>query len=84
MVSVLIAYDRQTAMTTLERWFDDPIAARRERLALELASIAQPDVEVVLLEASSREEVRVTHARYFDQVALGAERLFPPSAKGSA
>jgi len=82
MISVLIAYDRHTATTTLERWFDDPLEARRERLRLELESIAQPDVEIVLLEATSRAAVLVTHARYFDRAALGADRLFPPSAKG--
>lgn len=82
MASVLIAYDRHRAETIVERWFDDSAEARRERLALELSSIDKPDLEVVLLENATREDVRISHARYFDPGAIVTDRLFPPQ-KGS-
>lgn len=84
MADVLIAYDRRKAQTLVERWFEDATEARRERLALEIASLDQPDLEVVLLEAQTREDVRVSHARYFDPLAIGVDRLFPPTLKGSS
>ena len=78
MASVVIAYDRHRAETVVERWFDDSAEARRERLALELSFIDKPDLEVVLLENATREDVRISHARYFDPAAIVTDRLFPP------
>jgi hypothetical protein len=43
----------------------DPNAAMRRRFDLEMRERANSDVEVVLLSASSQEELVRTHARYF-------------------
>lgn len=82
MPNVLIAYDRTRAVTLRETWFDDPEAARGERLALELASNDEPQIEVVLLQADSRADVERSHARYFAPASLDPDRLFP-RAKGT-
>jgi hypothetical protein len=43
----------------------DPATAMRKRFALEMREREDPDVEVVLLAAASREALMRTHSRYF-------------------
>lgn len=68
----VVVYDRRRAQTRELLRFD----AERSEVALsewrrrEHAELGNPDIEVVLFEAESEEDLRRTHARYFD---LGEE-----------
>lgn len=53
----------------------DRAAATRERLAAEKAHLTEPDVEVVILSARSREVLERTHSRYFRSARELAEDL---------
>ena len=67
MMWFLIVYDRpQQRMTHFRAYASDEYdIAWRARNELSLSHVRDPDVEVVLLGASSEADVRVTHARYF-------------------
>jgi hypothetical protein len=66
MMQYLLTY-RQSSGTLLElrELGEDVQAAMRERFKVELERRGDPDVEVVLLSAASREALMRTHARYF-------------------
>lgn len=72
MALFVVVYDRSRARTIELRQFD----ADGERVALELwrqrelDHLDDPDIEVVLLDAASEDDLRRTHGRYFD---LGEE-----------
>jgi hypothetical protein len=68
---VLLVYDRlRQAILREEEFSDDELKrAVNERLAEEIAHKADPNIEVVLLEADSRETLLSTHASYFKTVA---------------
>jgi hypothetical protein len=53
----------------------DRVAATTERLAAEKAHVTDPDVEVVILSAKSREVLERTHSRYFRSARELAEDL---------
>jgi hypothetical protein len=64
----VIVYDRKGSRTIEKRRFgsDQRATAREERLKLELESkLHSQDVEVVLLEADSEEQLLRSHSRYF-------------------
>jgi hypothetical protein len=64
----VIVYDRQRSKAVSKKRFRDNerALAQRERLALELkARGAKRDIEVVLLEAGSEQQLRKSHSRYF-------------------
>jgi hypothetical protein len=63
----VLVYDRPNGAIVLERQFADADVAEamRVRFAEELKYKANPDIEVVLLGADSRETLLTTHARYF-------------------
>lgn len=68
MASYVLVYDRKSARTLRLLAFDaehtsDALRAWQE---LEHAHLAEPDTEVVLLDAESEEDLRRTHGRYFD------------------
>lgn len=66
MKQFLLVYRRSTGqLLQLEDLGPDMGAALQKRFALERERLADPDVEVVLLSASSREALARTHARYF-------------------
>ena len=67
----LVEYDRAKCKTVFfERFVDaDAERAQQARLAREIAiNQAGADHEVVLLEASSEEILKRTHARYFEKI----------------
>lgn len=68
---ILLVYDRRrrTIVREVEFADDELKCAVNERLAEEIAHKADPNIEVVLLEADSRETLLRTHARYFKTVA---------------
>jgi hypothetical protein len=82
MPHFLIVYRRSTG--TLIRCDDlgaDGAAALRERFDTEMQERADADVEVVLLSASSREELTRTHSRYFKTMSeLKADLLSSSSS----
>lgn len=53
----------------------DRAAATSKRLATERTHVADPDVEVVILSAKSREVLERTHSRYFRTARELAEDL---------
>ena len=53
----------------------DRVAATKERLAAEKAYVKDPDVEVVILSARSRDVLERTHSRYFRSARELAEDL---------
>jgi len=76
MIDVVVVYDRATASMLEEIIFvDDPQAAFEKRLERELTHRKNPQVEVVLLNARSREDLKISHARYFDPQAFSYDRM---------
>ena len=71
MARFLLVYDRRPRTILREEEFVDDELKRavNERLAEEIAHKADPTIEVVLLEADSRETLLTTHASYFKTVA---------------
>jgi hypothetical protein len=71
MARVLLVYDRRrrTIVRDVEFADDEVKRAVNERLAEEIAHKADPNIEVVLLEADSRETLLTTHGSYFKTVA---------------
>ena len=63
-------YDRRRQKILREVDFSDDELKRavNERLAEEIAHKADPNIEVVLLEADSRETLLTTHGSYFKTV----------------
>jgi len=70
-------YDRRRRTILREEAYADDELKRavNERLAEEIAHKADPNIEVVLLEADSRETLLTNHARYFKTVAEIARSL---------
>lgn len=77
MARVLLVYDRRRRTILREEEFADDELKRaiNERLAAEIAHKVDPNIEVVLLEADSRETLLTTHASYFKTVAEIARSL---------
>ncbi len=74
MKQFLIIYRRSVGVLELfEDLGTDRAISSRRRLEAELAKAGDPDIEVVVLNAHSEENVRRTHARYF----FPAEQLLP-------
>jgi hypothetical protein len=67
----LIEYDRQTGKILAQASFSDSLRAEAEssRLALELRNLGKGlNHEIVLLDASSEDSLRLTHRRYFESL----------------
>jgi hypothetical protein len=76
MIDVVIVYDRTAARVLEQHLFSgQPEAAFEKRLERERAFRTHQDVEVVLLNAASLDDLRVSHARYFDPGALSIESV---------
>lgn len=77
MARFLLVYDRsRRTILREEAYADDELKrAVNDRLAAEIAHKADPNIEVVLLEADSRETLLTTHARYFKTVSEIARSL---------
>jgi hypothetical protein len=70
-VIFLVIYDRLGGdLITFEKYEDDQIAqANSDRLQAEIENATNGDVEIVILRSDSEEQVRRTHARYFETLA---------------
>jgi hypothetical protein len=68
--SFLIVFDRELGELLEMTEFDTARQAEDERIQLELAHRREPSIEIVVLEADSREQLRSTHARYFGSRGL--------------
>jgi hypothetical protein len=76
MTHFLLVYRRSTGELVEDRDLgQDRAEALKVRFAREQREKDDPDVEVVLLSASSREALMQTHARYFKSVQQLAEGL---------
>ncbi len=66
MRNFLVIYNRRTGANTV-REFPEGCGreAIRQRFAVEREHRGDPDIEVVVLGSSSREELEKTHSRYF-------------------
>jgi hypothetical protein len=66
MRNFLVVYNRRTGASTLREFPEGSgREAIRERFAQERANRGNPDIEVVVLGSSSRDELLKTHSRYF-------------------
>jgi hypothetical protein len=78
MKHFLLVYDKSTGQLLEERQFDDYREALSARFSVEKRQAsALTTLEVVVLSASSRDELLRTHARYFltiDQLAMRMSR----------
>jgi hypothetical protein len=76
MIDVVIAYDRSSASVIDQRVYTDESAtAFRMRLELERRYRTQGNVEVVLLSATNIDDLKISHARYFDPTSIRADSL---------
>lgn len=71
MARFLLVYDRRRRTILREEAYADDELKRavNQRLAEEIAHKADPNIEVVLLEADSRQTLLITHASYFKTAA---------------
>ena len=72
----LVVYRRSTAyLLDCQDLGEDPKGATAKRLERELRERADPDVEVVVLSAPSKEALVETHSRYFKTASQLATAL---------
>jgi hypothetical protein len=77
MQHFLVVFDRPQGRVLREEAYDDERAALAERFRTEKLHRGNPDVEVVVLSAESREALRRTHARYFMTISELANAVRP-------
>ncbi len=66
MENFLVIYNRRTGKSSVQEFpAGSGRQAVRERFAQERLHRGDPDVEIVVLSSSSREELMQTHSRYF-------------------
>lgn len=70
MSSFLIVFDRERGKLLQMQAIDSAKEADTERVELELKYRFDKSIEIVVLEASSEDQLRSTHARYFGAVGL--------------
>ncbi len=76
MIDVVVAYDRSSASVVEQALYtDDSQAAFAKRLELERAYRKRGDVEVVLVSAQSFDDLKISHARYFDPMSIRPDTL---------
>ncbi|MEA2721759.1 MAG: hypothetical protein QOJ39_3623 [Candidatus Eremiobacteraeota bacterium] len=76
MIDVVVVYDRSGARVLEEIvYIDDPVTAFTVRLDRERAHREQSHVEVVLVSARNMDDLKISHARYFDPQSIRADRL---------
>jgi hypothetical protein len=78
MKHFLVVFDRSRGVVLREEPFDDSAEALKERFRTEKLHRADPDIEVVVLSAASKEALRRTHARYFLTVSELASPVRAP------
>jgi hypothetical protein len=65
MTYFLLVYDRPAGALLSITTYTDGRSALAARLDEERVRVAEPDIEIVVLSATSQDELRKTHARYF-------------------
>ena len=65
----LLVFDRSHSRLLSEQVFEDHRAALVQRFRAERMHRDNPDIEVVVLSADSKEALRMTHARYFQTIS---------------
>lgn len=65
MSQYVVVYDRVTGLADVREFAGDDAEERALRARFDAESGAGPDVEIATLTASSEEELRATHSRYF-------------------
>lgn len=65
----LLVFDRAHGRLLREQSFQDHRQALIERFRAERMQRDNPDIEVVVLSAQSREALRLTHSRYFQSIS---------------
>ena len=76
MIDVVVAYDRSAARVLEQALYsDDSASAFAKRLELERAYRKQGDVEVVLVSAENFDDLKISHARYFDPESIRPDSL---------
>ena len=65
----LLVFDRAHGRLLREQSFGDHRQALVERFKAERLHRDQPDIEVVVLSAESKEALRLTHSRYFQSIS---------------
>lgn len=76
----LIIFDRAHSRLLSEQCFAEHRAALEERFRAERMHQDNPDIEVVVLSAESKEALRLTHARYFQSTSSLASAGSPRPA----
>ncbi len=76
----LIVFDRAHGQLLREQPFGDQRRALEERFAAEKQHRGNPDIEVVVLTADSKDALRRTHARYFQSMSELAIKRIPSSS----
>lgn len=71
----LLIYDRDAGQLVREEEYDTAVAAMRARFVAETEFSDRDDIEVVALDAASKDELRRTHARYFLTFAQLVDRI---------
>jgi hypothetical protein len=75
MIDVVVVYNRSVARVTEQNIFtNDSPSAFAKRLELERAYRKQLDVEVVLVSARTFDDLKLSHARYFDPESISPDR----------
>lgn len=67
MSRYLIIFDRKSSSIIEMREFEDARSALSARLDAEASYLDRPSVEVVVLNARSKDALRCTHLRYFEK-----------------
>ncbi|HEY0615811.1 MAG TPA: hypothetical protein VGC96_14270 [Candidatus Elarobacter sp.] len=76
MIDVVVVYDRESARVLASYEFlDEPQTAFAKRFAEELEYRDRSDVEVVLVSGASMDNLKKSHARYFDPSTITAGTL---------
>jgi hypothetical protein len=75
MIDIVVVYDRKVAaVIELKSYSGDSEAAFAQRLAFERAFRLRHEVEVVLVSGATLDDLKKSHARYFDPTAIRADR----------
>jgi hypothetical protein len=81
MKHFLVVFDRSEGRVLREEPFSERSTALRARFQAERLHLTNPNIEVVVLSAATAEDLRKTHARYFQAVgSLAKAGLKPRSA----
>ncbi len=87
MVNLLVVYDRAAGRLLREREYADSQEALAASFAVEREHHGDPNIEVVVLHAASRDQIVESHSRYFYSLSELVDRLerslTPPPATAS-